>query len=135
MAEPSPKDIFIRSLNRCLSSDEFIPKFYERFLGSSEEIKDKFKLTDFEKQNKMLQRSLELCAGATSGDQDSLREMNERAETHNRYNLNIEPHFYDIWFESLIANASDFDDQWDDTIEKSWRRILGHVVQFMVRKY
>jgi len=135
MDEPTPKTLFLQSVNRCLASEAFIPTFYERFLNASEEIKEKFRFTDFEKQNKMLARSLEICAGATAGEAKALAEIAERATTHDRFHLNIEPRFYDIWLETVIATAGDFDDHWNDTFEGAWRTILGHVVQHMIRKY
>jgi len=118
-----------------LALDTFIPTFYERFLGASDEIKDKFQFTDFKKQNIMLRRSLDLCAGATAGETDALREINERAATHDRYHLNIEPRHYDVWLRTIVATARDFDDQWNDEAEAAWRKILGHVVQHMTRQY
>ncbi len=135
MDEPTPKDLFLESVGRCTASEAFIPAFYECFLNSSDEVKHKFRFTDFEKQNKMLLRSLQLCAGATSGDPEALREINQRATTHDRDHLNIDPKLYDLWLNALIATARDFDDQWDDIVEAAWHRILGHVVQLMVRKY
>lgn len=135
MDEPTPKDLFLQSPNRCLRNDAFIPAFYERFLGSSDEIKEKFRFTDFKKQNQMLARSLRLCAGAIAGQVESLAEIKERATTHDRNHLNIEPRLYDIWLEAIIATAREFDDQWTESIEAAWRRILGHVVQRMIRQY
>ena len=135
MNELSRKDLFLQSVNRCVGNEEFIPAFYERFLGSSEEIKDKFRSTNFDRQNKMLARSLELCAGATAGEAKSLAEITERATTHDREHLDIEPRLYDVWLETIVATASDFDDAWTDSVETAWRTILGHVVQRMIRKY
>ena len=135
MDDPTPREVFAQSVARCVTVEGFIPAFYERFLGSSDEIKKHFRFTDFEKQNKMLARSLELCAGATAGEPEALAEIAERATTHDRNHLNIEPRLYGIWLESIIATASDCDDQWTDATEAAWRRILGHVVDHMVRKY
>jgi len=135
MDEPTPRELFLESVGRCVASEEFIPAFYERFLSASDDIQNKFKFTDFEKQNQMLRRSLELCAGATSGDPEALREIKERSKTHDRHHLNIEPHYYDIWLETIVGTARQFDDQWNDDIEAAWQRILGHVVKHMVRKY
>jgi hemoglobin-like flavoprotein len=133
--EPTPKELFLQSVGRCLALEAFIPAFYDRFLSASDEIRNKFRFTDFEKQNAMLRRSLELSAGATSGDPESLREISTRAETHDRYYLNIEPRFYDIWLETIIETARDYDVRWNEGVEAAWRSILGHVVQHMVRKY
>ena len=135
MDEPTPKDLFLRSVRRCVGNDAFIPAFYERFLGSSDEIREKFLFTNFDKQNEMLARSLELCAGATAGETESLAEISERATTHDRNHLNIEPPLYDIWLETIIETASEFDDQWTESTEAAWRRILGHVIHHMIREY
>ncbi len=59
----------------------------------------------------MLSRSLELCAGATSGKPEALAEMHRRATSHDRDHLNIEPRFYDSWMETIIATAKDFDEE------------------------
>jgi hemoglobin-like flavoprotein len=130
-----PKDIFFLSVKRCTASPGFIPAFYDRFLNSSDEIRKKFRFTDFEKQHQMLSRSLELCVGATSGEPESLGEMRRRAMSHDREHLNIEPRFYDTWLETIIATAKDFDEEWSDDVEAAWRTILGHVVGYMIRKY
>ncbi len=135
MDELTPKELFLQSVKRCIASEEFLPAFYQRFLGESEEIRAKFRYTDFKKQNDMLRRSLELCAGATSGETAALAEINERATTHDRDHLNIEPRFYDIWQTAIIATAKEFDSEWSDETEAAWHRILGFAVKHMIRKY
>ncbi len=132
---PSPKDCFLESLDRCSAHEQFIPAFYDRFLSTSSEIREKFEGTDFEKQNQMLLRSLKLAAGATNGEPESLREIRERAETHDRRHLNIRPQLYTAWLTSVISAASEFDEQWDATTEEAWNTILGYVIKHMVRFY
>ncbi len=135
MSQLPQKDLFLQSLNRCSNDENFIPAFYERFFAADPEIRDKFRNTDFEKQNKMLLRSLQLAAGATSGDPDALHEMQERAETHDRHHLNIEPRFYDVWLSCVIATASEFDPKWDPPTHQAWKTILGHVINRMIKSY
>ena len=131
----APKDCFLQSLGRCSSDENFIPAFYERFLATSDEIRNKFRNTDFDKQNEMLLLSLKLSAEATFGNAEALREIHERAKTHDSCHLNIEPRMYDLWLTSVIAAAREFDPQWDDSIEKAWNTILGHVIKLMVKHY
>lgn len=135
MEPPTPKQLFLESLNRCVIHEGFIPAFYARFLLSSEEVREKFRQTDFARQNAMLLRSLTLVAGATSGEGPSLQELWERAETHDRHHLNIEPHLYSIWVDAAIATARDFDGEWDGEVEAAWRRILGYVTHHMIKHY
>ncbi len=126
---------FLESLQRCQASAEFIPTFYRRFLDSSDEVRFRFRNTDFDRQNAMLLRSLELAAAATQGDPAGLRELNERAESHDRYHLKVKPELYDYWLEAIIVTAGEFDPEWSAQIESSWRRILGLVIHHMTSRY
>ena len=135
MTAMTPKDQFLQSLDRCMENEDFIPAFYDRFLATSEEIRDKFRHTNFEQQNKMLLRSLRLAAGATAGDPESLKELRERARTHDRDHLDIEPPLYDVWLQAVLETVQEFDAEWDETIEKTWRTILGYVISYMVKRY
>ena len=136
MSEPSTdKGLFHESLDRCLSSESFIPTFYERFTASSEDVKLRFARTDFEKQNKMLTRSLSLIAAATEGKPEGLRELNERAETHDRYHLKIKPELYELWRSAVLETAKEFDNQWNDEVDKAWQHILDFAIAYMVRRF
>ena len=135
MDDPTPKDRFLKSLKRCAESEDFIPAFYDRFLSASEDIRTMFRHTDFDHQNRMLLRSLRLAGEAVAGHPDALREIRERAETHDRHHLNIEPRLYELWRSALIETSRRFDEQWDDDIEKAWHTILGHVISHMIKYY
>ena len=131
----SPRAVFFESLQRCKTSQEFIPDFYKRFVNSSVEVRDKFRNTDFERQNLMLLRSLELCAMATAGDPLGLRELQKRTETHDRRHLDIPPHLYNNWLKALIESARSADPEWNSGVEEAWLTILGHVINHMVSHY
>ena len=129
------RSLFHDSLERCICSDRFIPAFYERFTSSSDEVKLRFVRTNFEKQNEMLKRSLSLIEAATEGKPEGLRELNERAETHDRYHLKIKPELYELWRSAVLETAREFDSQWDDEIENAWQHILDFAIAYMVRRY
>lgn len=131
----TPKDQFLQSLDRCIQNEDFIPAFYDRFLSTSEEIQKKFRHTNFEQQNKMLLRSLRLAAGATAGESASLQELRERAKSHDRDHLNIEPPLYDLWLAAALETVQEYDPEWDETVETTWRTILGYVISYMVKRY
>ena len=135
MAQHTHKELFLDSLNRCAADNGFISAFYKRFLNSSDEVRRKFRFTDFKKQEAMLLGSLRLIAGATAGDSEALHELRERATTHDRYHLNIKAELYDLWLAAIVDTAKEFDPQWSAEVEESWHTILGHVVQHMVRHY
>ena len=122
-------ELFLESLERCTRSKKFIPAFYSRFLSASDDISDKFRHTDFERQNRML------AALAVDGQPDGLRDIRERAVSHSRQHLNIEPYLYNYWRSALIETSRQFDDQWDDDIEEAWLTILEHVINQMIKHY
>lgn len=130
-----PKTLFIHSLSRCKKNAKFMDIFYERFLSSSDEIAEKFKYTDFERQHKMLLHSLEVAAEATQGNQDALHMLSEQAELHSRENLDIRPALYRNWLDAIIATAAEVDPRWDATVEAAWRVVLEHVIFHMSSKY
>ena len=131
----SPKEHFLRSLERCKKNPEFIETFYERFLTSSDEIADKFRYTDFERQHDMLVHSLELAAHAVEGDHEALEELNKQAIRHSRDDLDIRPDLYPIWLSTIIDTASEFDPFWDATVHNAWQTVLKHVIHHMASKY
>lgn len=51
------------------------------------------------------------AVGTTAGDLDSLREVRERAQTHDRYYLGIEPLLYGLWLDNAIATSAVCDSQ------------------------
>ena len=126
---------FLDSLERCARSKEFIPTFYANFMSSSEEVREKFLHTNFDRQNSMLLNSLRLASEAVAGNPEGLKELRQRGETHSRNHLKIEPRFYELWLESLITAAHQFDELWDYDIEAAWRQVLGHVIRHMLRYY
>lgn len=131
----TPKEAFLASLKRCDQDYNFIGKFYERFLNSSDEIRLKFLHTNIEQQRQLLRQSLRLCAEATDGTPAGLIELSERSISHDRYHLNIQAHHYETWLEALIETAKEYDQLWDSKLEEIWRRILGHVIKRMIAKY
>ena len=131
----SPRPLFRDSLKRCNESPDFISAFYKRFLSSSEDILYLFRNTDFTRQEAMLRDSLALIADATEGDTWGLIHLRERARSHSREQLNIEPRFYDLWLEACIDTAEAYDSQWNPEIEQAWRSILGYGIKEMTRYY
>ena len=88
------------SLSRCNKDAGFLDRFYEHFMGSSAEIRDKFSNTDFEKQKKVLSDSLFLmltAAGTKEGFAHA--QLEKLAHRHSRNELNIKPEWYDLWLQ------------------------------------
>ncbi|MBI1311703.1 hypothetical protein GC176_10455 [bacterium] len=83
----------------------------------------------------MLIQSLRLIGGATTGDSASLRELRERATTHDRHHLNIGASLYAFWKQALLATVRDFDSEIDEETERAWETILDHAIAHMIRSY
>ena len=104
-------------------------------MATSDDVKWRFRNTDFEQQNKMLVRSLRLVAAATMGEREGLQELRERAETHDRHHLNIQPELYDLWRLSVVQTAREYDSEWNEQIEEAWSNTLSYAVDYMIHRY
>jgi hemoglobin-like flavoprotein len=134
---PDPVDVFRRSLHRCLGDPSFIESFYERFVGSSEEVRERFKNTDMKRQVRMLEDSLFVLAvavqsGAESPARGSLPGI---AERHSSRDLDIKPELYDVWLEALIETAGRYDPEFAPEIEEAWRGTLAAGIEYMRSRY
>ena len=135
MDNPTLRDLFLHSLGRCAGSKKYMPAFYDRFLSTSEEVREKFRHTNFEHQHHMMLQSLKLAAHAAAGQHEALHQLTDRAVSHDRAHLHIEPYLYDHWRSALIETSRLFDNQWNEDIEKAWYIVLGHVINHMIRHY
>jgi hemoglobin-like flavoprotein len=126
-------DAFLASLKRCLATQDFLHRFYDRFTESSEEVRAKFAKTEFPRQTRVLADSLYVLAVAAQGTEEGLawRELDRLAERHDRAHLDIRPELYDTWLECLIATARDFDPEITPEIESAWRRTLTLGIEHM----
>ena len=135
MASPDPQQLFRDSLDRCRQREDFLDHFYDRFMASSDEVREKFARTDFDRQKQRLLEALRLAADVVDGDARAMRHLHERAESHGRHGLDIKPELYDLWLDSLMATAAECDPNFDEAIEEAWRSVLGHIIAYMQLHY
>jgi hemoglobin-like flavoprotein len=130
-------DLFLASLKRCLGSPGFLVAFYERFLGSSDEVREKFRDVDLKRQARVLEDSLYVVAVAVQGEEGSLArgDLPRLAERHGRRDLDIRPELYDLWAECLVETAHAHDPDWSDDAAAAWRDTLAFGVEYMRRRY
>ena len=91
-----------------------------------------FKDTDMGTQKAMLMTSLVYMSNAHNDTPDLLSKI---ANKHNKNNLNINPHLYKLWLDSLIAAANFIDPLFDINTEKLWRETLQPSIDFMISRY
>ncbi|NOY89591.1 MAG: hypothetical protein GXP55_00180 [Deltaproteobacteria bacterium] len=122
---------FRTSLERCLARSEFLDRFYDRFMSSSDEVKEMFAKTDFSKQHRILRGSLYLMSRAAMGLEDGREHLMAVAKTHGADRLAIPPHHYDFWLEALIETAREMERDFDSELEAAWREVLGLAVRIV----
>jgi hemoglobin-like flavoprotein len=135
---PTPAtEVFRQSLKRCLVVPGFLDDFYQRFVGSSEEVRAKFEGVDMKRQVRMLEDSLYVVAVASQGGEGSpAREALPRlAERHSRRDLDIRPGLYDLWIRCLIETARAHDPEFSPAVESAWRETLTVGADYMRDRY
>ena len=124
------------SLHRCAANSRFLDLFYERFLGSSPDVRAKFANTDFARQKRALMASLHLMLLAAEDEKDGPeRYLRDLAFRHSRSQLDIGSHYYDLWLDSLLATVRECDPEWTREIEQAWSRVMGIGIDYLLRYY
>jgi len=130
-------DLFLQSLRRCLAVPAFLEGFYDRFVGSSEEVREKFRGVDLKRQVRMLEDSLYVVAVAAQGAEGSPARgaLPWLAERHSRRDLDIRPELYDLWIACLVETARAHDPEFGPEIEAAWRETLTVGANYMRERY
>jgi hemoglobin-like flavoprotein len=135
---PSPSvEVFLASLKRCRAVPGFLDDFYRRFLDSSEEVREKFKDTDMERQARAVADSLYVVANAIQGEEGSpaRSEFPRIAERHSRRERDIRPELYDLWIDCIVATVRSHDPRFDPGVERAWRDVLLFGAEYMRQRY
>jgi hemoglobin-like flavoprotein len=130
-------ETFLASLKRCLAAPGFMDAFYERFMASSEEIREKFRNTDMKRQASVLADTLYVVANAAQGEDNSLARgsLPALAARHNRHGLDIRPGLYDLWIECLVETVRAHDPQFGPDVERAWRDTLAFGADYLRQRY
>jgi len=128
---------FLASLKRCLAVPGFMEGFYQSFVGSSEEVREKFRNTDLQRQAQMLSDSLFVLAVAAQGQEGSPAwgDMPRLAARHSRKDLDIRPPLYDHWLTCLLDTARRHDPEFTAEVETAWRATLTVGIEHMKARY
>jgi hemoglobin-like flavoprotein len=129
--------VFLASLKRCRARPEFFEEFYADFIDSSDEIREKFKDTDFHRQARVLEDSLYVLANAAQGRPGSPAwgDFPRIAERHSHKDLDIRPELYDLWLACLLESVRHNDREFTPEVEAAWRSTLGMGIEYMRAKY
>jgi hemoglobin-like flavoprotein len=124
------------SLSRCLENPGFLERFYELFMASSEEVREKFRDTDFSRQRAVLRDSLYAmmtAAGTASGPAHLALE--DLARRHSRAELDVRPELYTLWLDTLIQAVKECDASFSEELEEAWRGSLSAGIELMKAAY
>lgn len=114
----------------------FAHQFYVYFFKLSPKIKEYFKNTDFEHQEKLLFHGVGYLLDFLDGKNEHARKQVIRlSRSHSQFGLNIHPHQYFYWMEALILAVKDFDPYWEDSLAHQWREVIHFPVSFMISQY
>ena len=137
--ESAAVETFRESVKRCLARPEFMKDFYDLFLASSDEVREKFRNTNLEQQRQMVADSLYLMAvaGQSPGRDGSIAwgEMSRLAARHAQSDRNIRPALYDLWLDCLLQAARQHDPEFSPAVEGAWRDTLRPGIEFMQERY
>jgi hemoglobin-like flavoprotein len=126
---------FHDSLSRCSSAPRFLERFYELFLASSAEVRDKFRQTEFPKQRRVLKASLFMMMVAAEGRPEGREHLERIAARHSRAGLDVAAPLYDLWLASLLQAGRECDPSWSDETERVWRQVMEEGIAFMKARY
>ena len=116
---------FQASVARCLNSPSFISDFYDRFTGTSEAIREKFKNTDFAHQHQAMANSLYLMAVSVHGGPENLARLDMKRLYPKHQGMGISASMYDVWLECFVETARVHDPEYTPAIETAWRKCLA----------
>jgi len=125
-----------QSYGRCLHNGGFIERFYDIFLESHPEVKAAFAGTDFDRQRRLLRRTLTNSIMYAAGSNIVKREVDRMAEVHSRKGkAPVQPHLYDYWLNSLLAAIREHDPQINSQLESRWREAMGQIIGHFSSQY
>ena len=124
---------FRESLGRCLATPNFMHDFYDLFIASSTEVREKFKDTEFARQARVVTDSLYIMAVVAESKENAIgwQELHRLATRHARTDLDVRPALYDDWLECLVKAARQHDPEFSDEVEDAWRKTLAPGIEYM----
>ena len=127
-------ELFNDSIERCSCQPEFLRRFYELFVASSDTVAKKFENTDLKRQARMLKTSLYIMM-LSGGESEQVAHLERLATLHSRAGLDIKPELYDLWLDRLVQAAGEFDPKFDKATETAWRSVLQPGIDHMKSRY
>ena len=124
-----------QSFGRCCLAENFFDTFYDVFLASSPEIPPHFANTDMVRQKKVLKNSLVFVIMFGKGRQYAKEVVDDLAVKHSHRELDIKPHLYDFWLQSLIESIRRHDSEFCGELATGWSVVVSKAIERMRSEY
>ncbi|WP_237057321.1 globin [Microbulbifer sediminum] len=126
-------DIVFQSYGRCCNNPQFFVDFYDRFMGSSDEIRAMFRDTNMPQQRHLLRNGImQLILVARGMPETKLRAL---GASHSRKGYNIRPELYSVWLDALLHTVARHDPQFSGEIDGAWRRAIQPGIDLIRNAY
>ncbi|RQR34395.1 globin [Burkholderia sp. Bp9143] len=128
------EEIFLESYHRLTGNDNgerFFDRFYEIFLNSSEQIREKFANTEMTRQKALMRKSFFhlLNLYHTKVTSDYLERI---ASEHGPSKLAIPEQMFNAWRAAILATVRELDERHYDTrVEIAWAMTIAPGLEFM----
>ncbi|MDP6503917.1 MAG: hypothetical protein QF886_09890 [Planctomycetota bacterium] len=133
---PETLNQFDDSLSRCHTNPRFLDLFYEKFLSSSEDVREKFKNTDFRTQKRALRASFYLIMLAAEDEENGPEKyLKDLAIVHDAEHLDVGAGLYDLWLDSLLATVAECDPEHNDNVAQIWEDVAMVGVSYLCSNY
>lgn len=133
--QDSVKTTFYASYARCQGQPGFFDFFYDTFIDSSDEVRDKFSKTDMSKQIRTLTNSFYSNKLAVSESKMIQENLLQLAQLHSRQGRDIRPDLFDLWLDCLLDAVREFDAEYSVEIEAAWRSMMAPGISLMKENY
>jgi hemoglobin-like flavoprotein len=123
-----------RTLDRVKSGVGFFDAFYQCFIETNPDIKEKFKHTNMENQKLMLKNSL-VHMSSFYVEKIADEYMENISKVHSKVQKDIPAYMYDLWLDCLIETVKDYDPDFNQDVELAWRLVMASGIVYMRFNY
>ncbi|MGV6827053.1 MAG: globin [bacterium] len=122
--------IFHESMDRAFASGRFLDLFYDSFMESSEDIARIFAHSDMDRLKRKLKSSLHMMTLVADDAPGADMYLGHLARVHDRYDISAE--LFQGWLDALVSAVSQCDQQFDESTEAVWRKVVGKGMDVML---
>jgi hemoglobin-like flavoprotein len=123
------------SYSRCCVNPKFFDLFYDTFLKSHPTIAPMFAKTDMAKQKSLLRQGVSMMFMHLGGNVVGTTGVDRIAESHSKKKMNIDPHLYEYWIDSLVKSVKECDSKITPALEGEWKKTLRSGVDRITSQY